>query len=147
MPKIPQLKNPFGGRRTLTQKFGENPGMYAWLGIKGHNGLDFALPQEEKVDACDTGVVQKRGWDVKGYGNYLVIKHSWGESLYAHLKQTWTAPGAKVARGQGIGRADTTGWCTGPHLHFAIRPNNYDYHNGYLGYIDPLPYLPDYAKA
>ena len=70
-----------------------------------------------------------------GYGNYIVIDHGDGlRSLYAHLSQFVAGAGQFVSRGQLIGRIGSTGYSTGPHLHFEVREH------GVLR--NPLNYLP-----
>jgi len=70
-----------------------------------------------------------------GYGNYVVIAHGGGiMTLYGHLLETDVNVGNQVARGQRIGLEGSTGWSTGPHVHFELRVND--------RVTDPLPYLP-----
>lgn len=59
-----------------------------------------------------------------GYGNYVVIDHGNGKStLYGHLSSVSVSRGQKVGKGQKIGNAGSTGFSTGPHLHFEYRVN------------------------
>jgi murein DD-endopeptidase MepM/ murein hydrolase activator NlpD len=92
---------------------------------KIHTGIDIAGPYGSQVVAADTGVAQLYPGSV-GYGNLLVMVHGNGYSTYyAHL--SGYAPGLSsgqvVARGTTIAFEGSTGWSTGPHLHFEIRIN------------------------
>lgn len=144
---IPKLKNPFGGKWPITQEFGENPNWYKKWGMIGHNGVDFGLPVGEQINAVFDGRVIKTGFDKEGYGNYIRIQHNFGETIYAHLSHIWVPVNNSISAGHGIGRSGNTGFSTGPHLHLGLRPKDFDKNNGYLGYIDPLPYFPDFAPS
>jgi len=92
---------------------------------KIHTGIDIAGPYGAQVVAADTGVAQLYPGSY-GYGNLLVMVHGNGYSTYyAHLSSY--APGLTsgqvVARGTTIAFEGSTGWSTGPHLHFEIRIN------------------------
>ncbi|MEA3312882.1 MAG: peptidoglycan DD-metalloendopeptidase family protein [Caldisericota bacterium] len=98
-----------------------------------HEGIDIAVPTNTKVLAAASGSVTYAGW-MTGYGNVVILYHGSNIStLYAHLKRFAVKNGDLVAQGQVIGYADSTGWSTGPHLHFGV----------YLGVkaVDPLKYL------
>lgn len=140
------LAAPFEGRRRITQQWGENPEYYRQFApggvpLRGHNGLDFALPEGARLFAVDRGRVVEIGFDRAGYGRYIKLVHRWGESLYAHMQAFTVESGAAVERGQVIGYADNTGLSTGPHLHFAIRVYPYNRADGWGGFTDPLPFL------
>ena len=75
------------------------------------------------------------------YGVLVKIKHSWGESLYAHLKMVRVRVGLKVKRGQIIGYSGNTGFCSKPHLHFAIRVKPFYTGDGYEGWSNHEPYF------
>ncbi len=137
----------------LTQKFGEHPEIYSQFNLKGHNGLDWACPNGTPVLApCDGDVgyeteTQNFG---KGYGMNARLFTPYTENgatrmelIFGHLKKYGT-PG-QVKQGDIIGWSDNTGFSTGPHLHFGIRLWNdsgiINYGNGYLGWIDPTPFL------
>ena len=145
--KLPQLAAPFAGTWPITQAWGENPAAYARFAYEGaallgHNGLDFGLPVGTPITAVDTGEVHEAGNDAAGFGWYVLLRHAWGESIYAHLRNVDVAVGQTVSRGARLGRSGNTGNSTGPHLHFAIRINPYRRGDGWGGYSDPLPYLP-----
>lgn len=88
-----------------------------------HTGVDFAAPTGTRVRATGDGIVEFAGVQ-RGYGNVVVLRHH-GEysTVYAHLSRI--APesrvGAKVAQGTVIGAVGSTGWATGPHLHYELR--------------------------
>jgi hypothetical protein len=126
----------------ISQYFGENPANYAQFGLLGHNGIDFACPVGTRVYSCATGVVREVAYDAKGYGNYIKIEHSWGESIYAHLSAFHVKVNESVGI-QGIGLSGNTGNSTGPHLHFGIRIKPYSRLDGWNGHSDPYPYLID----
>jgi len=109
-------------------------------GIVGHNGLDFGLSAGNEVFACDSGKVIQSG--VNGdFGTSITIQHSWGQSIYAHLQERKVKEGDEIGVNKVIGLSGSSGAAFGEHLHFAIKPNNPDQNNGYLGFIDPAPYL------
>lgn len=92
-----------------------------------HNGIDFAAPRGYRIRATDSGVVSFAGMK-KGYGNVTIISHGWEKgkeisSLYAHQWRIIVKKGEKVTKGQLIGYIGSTGYSTGPHLHFEIREN------------------------
>lgn len=126
---------------TISQKFASTEIDYSQFGLKGHNGIDFAVPTGTPVYAAADGVVQEVGYDKTGYGNYIKLRHSWGETLYAHLLKSLVQQGMHVSAGEEIGISNASGNATGPHLHFGLRRNPYNRSDGYDGYSDPLPYL------
>ncbi|GMV00836.1 MAG: peptidoglycan DD-metalloendopeptidase family protein [Burkholderiaceae bacterium] len=90
-----------------------------------HKGVDFAAPIGTKVRSSGDGVVEFIGQQ-RGYGNLVEVRHRNGIStLYAHLKAfaSGLSKGAKVAQGAVIGYVGTTGWSTGPHLHYEFKVN------------------------
>jgi murein DD-endopeptidase MepM/ murein hydrolase activator NlpD len=69
------------------------------------------------------GVVEFAGVQ-NGYGNVVFIKHRNNhETVYAHLSKINVQRGQSVSQGQTIGLVGSTGWATGPHLHFEFRVN------------------------
>lgn len=127
----------------ISQYFGENPAAYAKFNLRGHNGIDFAVPVGTDIFVCDAGTVKEVGNDVNGYGNYVKVLHWWGESLYAHLSYISVKIDDTLNQGQPIGLSGNTGNSTGPHLHFGIRILPYSRADGWNGHSDPYPYLTD----
>ncbi|MCC6170089.1 MAG: M23 family metallopeptidase [Caldilineaceae bacterium] len=140
------LGRPFAGTFGISQLWGENAAFYArysyeGVALWGHNGVDFLTPSGTPVLATEAGEVAQAGFEPGGFGNYVLLRHAWGESVYAHLEAIAVQPGQAVGRGEIIGRSGNTGGSTGPHLHVAIRINPYARTDGWGGYSDPLPYL------
>ncbi len=100
---------------------------------KFHNGIDIAAPRGTYIGAACEGNVIYSGWK-GGYGKTVVIKHREGyQTLYGHMSTIMVRSGQTVKKGQLIGRVGSTGYSTGPHLHFTI------WHNGKL--INPMKVL------
>jgi murein DD-endopeptidase MepM/ murein hydrolase activator NlpD len=88
-----------------------------------HAGLDFAASYGSTIRAADSGRVIFAGW-YGGYGRALIIDHGNGiTTLYGHTSQLYVSEGQAVERGQAIGAVGSTGFSTGPHLHFEVRRN------------------------
>lgn len=99
-----------------------------------HPGFDLAAPTGTTVDAAAAGTVTHAG-PAGTYGNLITIDHGGGvETRYAHLSATSVKAGDQVVAGQPIGAVGTTGYSTGPHLHFEVRRDGHA--------IDPAPLLP-----
>lgn len=89
-----------------------------------HTGIDIGASMGSDIYASNSGTVVVAGWSSKGYGNYVVIDHGGGKStLYAHMSKIKTTKGATVTKGEVIGLVGSTGYSTGPHLHFEILIN------------------------
>ncbi len=93
---------------------------------KRHAGVDFAAAAGTPIRAAADGVVNFVG--VRGgYGNFVEIKH-WSNysTAYAHMSRfaKGLRKGTKVSQGELIGYVGSTGWSTGPHLHYEFRVNN-----------------------
>ncbi len=88
-----------------------------------HNGVDLAAPKGRTVSATRAGVVITAEWS-DAYGFYVVIDHGDGfQSLYAHMTHYVVSVGETVSQGEKIGEVGSTGYSTGPHLHFEIHYN------------------------
>ncbi len=100
---------------------------------KLHAGIDFGAPTGTPIYAADDGRVLSAG--VRGgYGNATVIEHGGGlATLYAHQSRFAVRAGQTVSRGEVIGYVGSTGYSTGPHLHFETRVNGTP--------VDPAGYL------
>jgi len=136
------IRKPFEGKYVLTQRFGENPDVYAQFGKPGHNGLDYGLPNGTPVLQAADGMVLKTGYEEKGYGHYVIVQHNGFQTLYAHLQVSFCSKGTTVKAGEVIGLSDNTGFSTGSHLHFELRVPGYS--GAYnRGEVNPLPFIED----
>ncbi|NLV87336.1 MAG: peptidoglycan DD-metalloendopeptidase family protein [Clostridiales bacterium] len=91
--------------------------------MRFHAGTDIGAPTGTPILAADSGTIATAAYG-SGYGNYVVISHGSGVStLYAHMSSMAVSAGASVSKGQVIGYVGSTGWSTGPHLHFEVRVN------------------------
>lgn len=133
------MRIPFDGEFPTNQAYNDPccRASYAKFGMNGHNGIDFGLPSGTPVLAAIDGTVYV-GFEAGGYGNYVFITGEY-QTVYGHLQVVGVSTGQRVTVGQQIGRSGNTGNSSGPHLHFGVRPINYDRNNGFLGYIDPQP--------
>lgn len=111
---------------TLTSRFGSRWG-------STHMGIDMALSSGSKIRAADGGTVTFAGYQ-SSYGYIVKINHGGGyETYYAHCSKLFVSAGDKVYQGQHIANVGSTGYSTGPHLHFEVR---------YLGVAkNPLNYI------
>lgn len=123
---------PAPGYTTITSPFGMR--LHPVLKVyRLHTGTDIATPTGAPIVAANSGVVIKSMY-TSGYGNMVMINHGGGVStVYAHGSEIIAETGQLVERGEVIMKAGSTGWSTGPHLHFEIRINGQ--------YVNPLPYI------
>lgn len=92
---------------------------YSWK----HNGLDIANKTGTPLYAAESGTVERSGWN-KGYGYNVVINHGGGlKTLYAHASKLHVKAGDEVNRGDIVADMGSTGWSTGPHIHFEVISN------------------------
>ncbi|MDO8250637.1 MAG: M23 family metallopeptidase [Rhodoferax sp.] len=98
--------------------------------MRAHQGVDYAAPTGTAVRSVGDGVVEFAGVQ-NGYGNVIFLKHRNNyTTVYAHLSRINVRKGENVTQGENIGAVGSTGWATGPHLHFEYRINGV--------YHDPL---------
>lgn len=98
-----------------------------------HTGTDMACPTGTPIVAAMSGKVSTTGIN-RVYGNYVIIDHGNGyQTLYAHMSKIIATKGQWVSQGTRIGLVGSTGYSTGPHLHFTV------YKNGKM--IDPMSIL------
>lgn len=99
-----------------------------------HIGLDYKCHMGDPLYAADSGVVTVSGWN-GGYGIMIELDHGNGfRTRYGHFSQLVVGAGQAVHQGDVIGYCGSTGWSTGPHLHFEIRLNGAPQ--------DPMAYQP-----
>ena len=97
----------------VTSEFGMRHSRY-------HYGIDIDLDTGDPVYATFEGIVRLAG-PSSSYGNYVIISHPNGlETLYAHLSAIHVKTGQYLQAGDKLGLGGSTGWSTGPHLHFEI---------------------------
>ena len=148
------MKSPFRSAYKITQFFANDPLYYGKFGLKGHEGIDL-VPSQGSWDvlALADGVIV-RDDDIAGdpkadaYGKFVTI---WHKSLnkatqYCHLYENIVSEGQEVKLGQKIGLMGQSGNTNGAHLHLNLfetdkNGTRLNITNGYLGGIDPLPFL------
>ncbi|MCL2792852.1 MAG: M23 family metallopeptidase [Spirochaetaceae bacterium] len=118
LPSIWPVQN---GRGRVTNTFGPaiHPFTKQWY---LHRGIDIAYARGTPIVSTANGKVIERGFDVTGFGNFVVIRHMYGFfTQYAHLDQVYVREGQTVRQGQVIGTMGNTGLSTAPHLHYEVR--------------------------
>jgi murein DD-endopeptidase MepM/ murein hydrolase activator NlpD len=117
-----KLSSPFGWRND------------PFTGVRRyHAAIDLAAPTGTTVKASMDGRVATVGYNAT-YGKFIILTHANGfQSLYAHLNATSVSQGGYVSQGGKIGEVGSTGYSTGPHLHFAV------YKNGRA--VNPLDFI------
>ncbi|HEY9847824.1 MAG TPA: peptidoglycan DD-metalloendopeptidase family protein [Leptolyngbyaceae cyanobacterium] len=144
-PQLPPLDNPEnylpGG---VNQNFngyiwparGVLTSGYGWRWGRMHKGIDIAAPTGTPIFASAPGVVIYARWNSGGYGNLVDIKHADGSvTRYAHNSRIFVQEGQVVEQGQHISAMGSTGYSTGPHLHFEVHPSG-------RGAVNPMAFLP-----
>jgi hypothetical protein len=136
---------PVDPRFPITQKYGEHPDWYP--ATRGHNGLDFGLPEGNPIFSVCPGLVTFASLDpateaaaYAGYGLHIRIQGPRFLVIYGHLTALQVKRDNQVTCGQVIGltggRTPPTGFSTGPHLHFELRTAS-----SLATCIDPFPLL------
>lgn len=127
-------------------QFGTDPSVYAQFGMIGHNGVDLVAsigtpvyaPEDSDVYVSSNGTRdQYTGSTVAGE---LVVLKGTMEHWLLHLSKRLVTVLQHVKEGQLIGYSGDTGFVTGPHLHWGLRPLSPTISNGYRGFIDPMKY-------
>ena len=105
-----------------------------WGGTDFHPGIDIANDLGTPIIATADGVIDYAGWDSGGYGNMVDIVHGNGiMTRYAHASQVVVTAGQYVKRGQLIAYMGSTGFSTGPHVHYEVHVNGQR--------VNPISYL------
>ena len=105
-----------------------------WGGSDFHPGIDIANDMGTPIRATADGVVSIAGWNSGGYGNMVDIDHGNGVmTRYGHASYVVVSAGQQVKRGQIIAYMGSTGFSTGPHVHYEVRINGQA--------VDPSGYL------
>lgn len=125
---------PIGGRITSPFGWRRHP---IFNSRSFHSGIDIGGPYNGNVRASNAGRVIYAGW-YGGYGKVVILDHGQVSgtpttTLYAHLNSSAVSPGEYVSKGQVVGHEGTTGYSTGPHVHFEVRSNGRP--NNPLNYI------------
>ena len=116
-PTIGMITSPFGWRRR-----------------RMHKGVDIKVYVGDTIRAAFDGKVRVKKYERRGYGYYLVLRHTNGlETVYGHLSRQLVNQDAEVKAGQPIALGGNTGRSTGPHLHFEILVNGVS--------VNPLQYV------
>ena len=105
-----------------------------WGGTDFHPGMDIANDMGTPIVATADGVVEYAGWNSGGYGNMVDINHGNGiMTRYGHASQVVVSTGQQVKRGQLIAYMGSTGFSTGPHVHYEVHVNGQR--------VNPISYL------
>ncbi len=123
---------PCPGNTRITSKFGMR--FHPILKYnKLHTGVDVGAPKGAKIVSANAGTVITSTYNAS-YGNYVMVDHGGNMvTLYAHMSSRSVKKGDVVKKGQQLGLVGSTGYSTGPHLHFEIIKNG--------KYVDPMSYF------
>lgn len=103
----------------ITSGYGYRDGLYKGNG-EFHPAIDIGAPYGSGVYSLMSGTVVHAGW-MNGYGNVVIVNHGEISTLYAHNSKLLVSVGQQVQGGQQISVVGSTGWSTGPHIHFEVR--------------------------
>ena len=121
-PSSSRITSPFGGRESPTAGASTN-----------HQGVDIGAPSGSDILAAAAGEVIISTYSYSA-GNYIMINHGGGVyTVYMHCSQLLASVGQQVKQGEVIAKVGSTGYSTGPHLHFGIRTGG--------KYVNPLNYV------
>lgn len=138
------LATPFpdGTNFVLTSSYGYRIDPIDKLNISFHSGLDLSAPAGTDIVASGDGEVVETGFQEKGLGNYVYIKHDFGGAtlftMYGHMldDSIVVQVGDKVVQKQKIGTIGSTGRSTGVHCHFTISVDKLSFKEEDL--LDPI---------
>jgi hypothetical protein len=132
-PGGPAPRGPVRFARPVSGSIGDRFGAPR-AGGRRHHGVDFPVPHGTRVGAAGRGTTIYAGFNRGGYGNLVVIQHRLGfTSWYGHLSSITSWVGERVVAGTRIGYVGSTGYSTGPHLHFEVRLDGQ--------HTDPWPWI------
>lgn len=121
-PSSSRVTSEFGDRESPTEGASSN-----------HKGIDIGAPTGTNIVAAAAGTVAVSTYSASA-GNYIMLSHGGGVyTVYMHASKLLVAEGQTVKKGQIIARVGSTGYSTGPHLHFGIRVNG--------TYVNPRQYV------
>lgn len=121
-PSSSRITSGFGGRSSPIEGASSN-----------HKGIDIGASTGSNILAAASGTVTISTYSASA-GNYVMISHGGGVStVYMHCSSRLVSAGDKVSQGDVIAKVGSTGYSTGPHLHFEIRNNG--------SYVDPSKYV------
>jgi len=139
----------------VTQPFGSNPNN-GYNPSGGHTGTDFGVPIGTPIVAVADGVIDFEGWTSGSptdnawwflSGDMVIVLNAGASApsfVYGHLSETFVSAGQAVKQGDIIGNTGNTGASTGPHLHFEVLPDGWNFSNGTYGRVDPATYCSGY---
>ena len=121
-PASSRITSSFGDRESPTEGASSN-----------HKGVDIGASTGSAVLAAADGTVVIATYSASA-GNYVMINHGGGVyTVYMHMSSIAVSVGQEVSRGETVGAVGSTGYSTGPHLHFGLRING--------TYVNPLSYV------
>ena len=111
---------------SITSYFGGRSNPFSGYGYDYHPGIDIGNDYGAPIYAGASGQVEFAGW-FGGYGRYVKISHGYGyETAYGHMSSIAVSSGDYVKKGDVIGYVGSTGYSTGPHLHYEVIINGQD---------------------
>ncbi|OHD66492.1 MAG: hypothetical protein A2176_03885 [Spirochaetes bacterium RBG_13_51_14] len=134
--KLYRIKNIFQQplKGNFTSLFGIREHPFILNGVvRYHNGVDIISAYNTPIRPAREGMVIFTGWR-GGFGNTVMLQHYEGyTTLYGHLSEITVKTGDWVTKDDVIGHVGSTGWSTGPHLHFTVMKHGVD--------LDPLLFI------
>lgn len=122
LPSSSRITSEFGSRESPTEGASSN-----------HKGIDISAPTGSRIVAAESGSVVIATYSASA-GNYVMINHGDGVySVYMHMSSIAVSVGQSVSKGDTVGAVGSTGYSTGPHLHFGLRVNG--------SYVNPRSYV------